>query len=89
MRQDLGVDLFDVAMLAGALSEGRRDVEHPLAPFCPMLSQGWALVRAWGVVLAKEVDAARDHLRNALWTTFEPKGMDILAPYVLRSGSLN
>jgi hypothetical protein len=39
-----------------------------------MLSQGWALLRAKGVRLAKEVDSARDHMRPALWTTFDKDG---------------
>ena len=85
MRGDLGIELFDVAMLAGALSGGSRDHGYPPAPFCPLLSQGWALLPAHGVVLAKEVAAARDHLRNALWTTFEPAGMEILVA-ALKSG---
>ena len=78
MREDLRADLFDVAMLSGILS-GRppNDGDRPV-PFCPMLSQGWSLLRVKDVRLQPEVDAARDHLRPALWTTFDREGMQIL-----------
>jgi hypothetical protein len=48
------------------------------APFCPMLSQGWNLLRAKQVLLPPVVEAARDHLRPALWTTFDRQGMTAL-----------
>jgi hypothetical protein len=78
MRGDLQVDLFDVAMLAGALS-GRAggDSSGPF-PFCPMLSQGWSLLRVKDVRLPEDVVGARDHLRAALWTTFDRDGMDLV-----------
>jgi hypothetical protein len=77
MRRDLDADLFDVAMLAGQLSGiGYRGPR--VAPFCPMLSQGWGLLRVMGVRLAPSVSEAADHVRPALWTTFEPAGMEIL-----------
>ena len=40
MREDLGVNLFDVAMLSGSLSTAQHTV-----PFVPMLSQGWNLLQ--------------------------------------------
>jgi hypothetical protein len=48
MRGDLEIVLFDVAMLAGELSGQQRD---RLYPFCPMLSQGWGLLRTRNVRL--------------------------------------
>jgi hypothetical protein len=84
MRGDLDADVFDVAMLAGELS--KRDAGSPIvAPLCPMLSQGWSLLRARGVTLPKELEAARDNLRGALWTTFEPEGAAAVGA-ALRSG---
>jgi hypothetical protein len=75
-----GTELFDVAMLAGALSG--RVVGGPTgdlpAPFCPMLSQGWGLLKARNVRLPEELVNARDHLRRALWTTFDPDGLSII-----------
>jgi hypothetical protein len=78
MRSDLQVDLFDVALLANVLS-GRR-IEGPgnVVPFCPMLSQGWQLLRVKEVSLSEQIERARSDLRQALWTTFGPRGMDLI-----------
>lgn len=81
MQADLRADPFDVSMLAGMLSDNfLRDlrVYERTVPFCPMLSQGWGLLRVKGVRLRPAVEKARDHLRPALWTTFGPAGMNIL-----------
>ncbi len=43
-----------------------------------MLSQGWGLLRLKDVRLPPAVDTARDHLRGALWTTFDAEGMEVL-----------
>lgn len=76
MRGDLGANLFDVALLADALS-GRRIVDpNDVVPFCPMLTQGWQLLRVKDVSLAEQVERARADMRQALWTTFGPRGMD-------------
>lgn len=80
MQGDLGVDLFDVALMAGVLS-GQR-VEGglgPVVPFCPMLTQGWQLLRVREVTLPEDVQKARDDLRPALWTTIGPRGMEYIA----------
>jgi hypothetical protein len=85
LRGDLSVDLFDVAMLAGApVGVGAEAV----FPFCPMLSQGWSLLRVKNVKLADAVEAARDHRQASLWTTFGPAGADGIAA-ALRSGALS
>ena len=77
MRGDLQADLFDVALLAGALSRGRREAAARVFPFCPMLSQGWGLLRVQEAELAESIGAMRDHLRVSLWLTLEKDGMDI------------
>jgi hypothetical protein len=76
MHDDLQIDLFDVAMLADALSS----TSHPprVVPFCPMLSQGWGLLRVKGVQLPPALAPLADLRRPALWTTFEPAGMDLI-----------
>jgi Caspase domain len=79
MANDLGADLFDVALLADRLT-GRR-IEDPIGsvvPFCPMLTQGWQLLRVREVSLSDDVQRARDNLRPALWTTFGPRGMEFI-----------
>ena len=73
MREDLGVDLFDVAMLSGSLSTAQHTV-----PFVPMLSQGWNLLRVKGAKISPQLAEARDHLQPALWTTFDQAGTSIV-----------
>jgi hypothetical protein len=80
MRRDLGVDLFDIALLADSLS-GRRiegSLNALVVPFCPMLTQGWQLLRVREVRLAEDVQRARESLRPGLWTTFGPNGMEFI-----------
>jgi hypothetical protein len=86
MHGDLQVDLFDVAMLADKLRDKIADEVHSF-PFCPMLSQGWNLLRVKDVRLPEDVVAARDHLRQALWTTFKPQGFELVS-HALRDGRL-
>lgn len=69
MRDDLGADLFDVAMLArNILGAGRE----PIVPFCPMLTQGWNFLRARAITLPQVLNDAQDDLTPGLWTTFKP-----------------
>lgn len=82
MRSDLRTDLFDVAMLAGDLRDS-----PPHVPFCPMLSQGWSLLRVKNARLPEGLGAAPDHLQTALWTTFDPTGIGIIESS-LREGRL-
>lgn len=79
MRGDLGVDLFDVALLADKLTGQRIEgLRNSVVPFCPMLTQGWQLLRVREVTLAENVRRARDSLRPGLWTTFGPPGMEFI-----------
>jgi hypothetical protein len=71
MEADLHCHLFDVAMLARTKLEGPSN-SFLIVPFCPMLSQGWNLLRARGVSLPSILDEAQDELETALWTTFKP-----------------
>jgi hypothetical protein len=80
MREDLGADLFDVALLAGQLNAQRIDgpLLSTIVPFCPMLTQGWQLLRVRDVTLSEDIQRARDNLQPALWTTFGPRGMEFV-----------
>jgi hypothetical protein len=73
MKRELAIDLFDVAMLADA-TDSSSDAR---APFCPMLSQGWTLLRVHNVQLGV-IRNARDHVLPSLWATFDSEGMDIV-----------
>jgi hypothetical protein len=87
MRGDLSTDLFDVAMLMGTLSGERAVDAMNVVPFCPMLSQGWSLLRVRDVRLPQGLGDLRDHLRPSLWSTFDAEGMG-LVERALREGAL-
>lgn len=75
MRDDLsGASIFDVAMLANQVQH--RNI--PLAPPCPMLTQGWNLLRAYDVKLPDVLVDASRFLSNALWTTFTGRGTRLI-----------
>lgn len=67
--------LFDVALLANKIPKPDR-LPQNVGPFCPMLTQGWAMLA--GQKLPPALKEARSHLVPALWTTFAPDGVEIL-----------
>lgn len=77
--------LFDVAMLAGRLPSRLNGRTLGIAPFCPMLTQGWALL-ADDESLPAPVRAARRHLVPGLWTTFTEEGFQVLWDAMTISG---
>jgi hypothetical protein len=89
VREDLNVDLFDLALLANVLSGKPVDGRGDVVPFCPMLTQGWQLLRVKGVSLPEQVERARDDMRDALWTTFGPRGMDLVFSAIQSVGFRN
>ena len=89
MWNDLGgVDLFDVLMLTGEMSGKPAGNTGGPYPFCPMLSQGWGLLRVRDVRLPERIVALREHLRVSLWTTFDSEGMQTVED-VLRAGQVS
>jgi hypothetical protein len=78
LLSDLRGEIYDIAMLAGVLENVKPSEQSNIAPFCPMLSQGWGLLRIGNIILPPVVAAARDYLEPALWTTFKPEGIDRL-----------
>jgi hypothetical protein len=87
LQEEYGTSFFDVALLSNALPQKRRpDGSLPeLVPLCPMLSQGWSLLRAKWVMLPERLEAAKLYLLPSLWTTFDPRGMDLIEPLFPRS----
>jgi hypothetical protein len=67
---------FDVALLVGKF-EPEVIGNGLIAPFCPMLTQGWSLLDETAPV-SPAVRAAARHLKPALWTTLTEKGVEIL-----------
>jgi hypothetical protein len=88
MSGDLNGNLFDVALLANELSGRRIESPSDVVPFCPMLTQGWQLLRVKNVSLLELVDKARYDMRDALWTTFGPRGMELIFS-AIQSGTRN
>jgi hypothetical protein len=86
MRVDLQADLFDVAMLAG-YAENQPAFANLTVPFCPMLTQGWNLLRAYDVALPDVLTAASRFLSNSLWSTFTRHGTPLLLD-AIKSGVL-
>lgn len=78
MRDDLQADLFDARLLAGEFSGYCGDDGFPVVPSVPMMRQGWEFLRVNDVTLNLALNEARKHLKESLWTTFDPEGMAIL-----------
>jgi hypothetical protein len=86
MRVDLAADLFDVAMLSGFGEHPPLD-GIPFVPFCPMLTQGWNLLRAYGVTLPDVLTEPSRFLCNSLWSTFTRRGTPLVLK-AIKSGAL-
>ena len=84
MEMDLQLHLFDVALLARKIAKPSTPT-YPIAPFCPMLTQGWNLLRARRVELPEVLDNAQDELvPGALWTTFKPERTNLIIDAIER-----
>jgi hypothetical protein len=76
MRPNLeDATVYDIALL---LRKAKASVYPNLLPFCPMLSQGWSLLRVLGGEIPSAVRDASRFRRASLWTTFKSAGADIL-----------
>lgn len=79
LSYDLGVALFDVAMLAGKLSQK----EHRLLPPGPMLTQGWAMLDAFEYTLPQGLEELRSHIDyGSLWTIYNQEGYNLLKTFI-------
>ena len=87
MFGDLGVSLFDVAMLDRKAVEPDWLATYGAVPFCPMLSQGWYYLRPRGMKLPSVLERAQDELIQSLWTTFNKNFMRVVNR-ALREGKL-
>ena len=86
MRDDLQADLFDVAMLSG-FAEAPPPPRIRRVPFCPLLTQGWNLLRAYDVTLPDVLQSASRFLSNSLWSTFASRATPLLLD-AIKSGAL-
>lgn len=70
--------LFDAKLLAEQILPEELGAVPPLvAPFCPMLTQGWSYLFE-NVPVHPIVRNAGDYLLPGLWTTFAPEGTALL-----------
>ena len=66
----------DLHVLAARRSRPADDWRR--VPFCPILTQTWSLLRPRGIEVPAVLTRASAYLRNALWTTFEPEGAQMI-----------
>lgn len=84
MTGDLGASLFDVAMLAGTLDGKELPKRPPVFGFAPLLSQGWAYLRARRIALPEGCGELHQTLTESLWTMFNPDGVKRLRETIFR-----
>jgi Caspase domain len=77
MARDLGAPLFDVALLSRRLDRLAVGAARtpPVLGSQPLLSQGWALLRAFEVKLPRAMAALEALRLPSLWTQFNPEGV--------------
>lgn len=86
MRHDLNICLFDIAMLAGLLSDPNADNSQNF-PFLPMLSQSWSLMAAYQVVLPPPLENIVRHVStDSLWTLFDAEGVELISRVIQEGG---
>lgn len=70
------------------MADGRKVAAWDgIVPFCPVLRQGWELLRVKNVALEEPLTAARPFLTGSLFTTFTSQGAEVLADAV-RNGAI-
>lgn len=87
MTREEGVPiLFDVALLANRMEWMALTLSPPMiAPFCPLLTQGWPYLASAEYVVP-EIRQLASHLVPGLWTTFTLNGVYILRDLMTRVG---
>jgi len=78
LRRDFGLTLFDLALLSRALINKPIAPNDGIVPFVPLLSQGWALLRAHRVQLHPTLAGIESTLRASLWSLFDLAGVEKL-----------
>ena len=78
LLDDLQIRLFDIALLAGTLDGQSASKAEKVFPAMPMLSQGWALLNAHGVILPPMLNSLPRFLESSLWTLFAAPAVDLL-----------
>lgn len=75
---DLGLRLFDIALLTRMLDSQTVGAVGGVFPFLPLLSQGWALLAAHQVAFTPALVGIERHLVPSLWTLYDLAGVDMI-----------
>ena len=78
LRDDLGVSLFDVELLARELVGKQLTAADRIVPFVPLLSQGWPLLNAHRITLHPALNGIQRTMRDSLWSLFDENGVEKL-----------
>lgn len=79
LQGDLGATFFDLMLLSRQLIDRAIAPDDRIVPFTPLLSQGWALLRANRVKLHPRLEGIERTVRESLWSLYDDKGLDLLA----------
>lgn len=80
LREQLGVGLFDLALLGRNLVNETDAVD--VLPSAPLLAQGWAFVAALGGPRAERLAALRQHVNSSVWSHYRPEGTVLLKEWL-------
>lgn len=75
MRGDLSITLFDLELLGRNLRGRRVGPKDTILPMFPLLSQGWALLKANRFELHPALNEIEGAMRESLWTLFDRAGV--------------
>ncbi|MGE0684973.1 MAG: hypothetical protein AB7P69_29185 [Candidatus Binatia bacterium] len=78
LHSDVGVTFFDLALLSRALLDKTIGLKDDIVPFVPLLSQGWALLKAHRVKLHPALVGIESSMQESLWSLFDLAGMEKL-----------
>ena len=78
LREDLGIALFDVELLARNLIDRQLGTNDGVVPFLPLLGQGWALLGAHRVRLPDRLRGIQTSVRDSLWSLYDQRGCELL-----------
>jgi len=78
LRGDIGATFFDLELLGRKLIDKAIGLKDAVVPFVPLLSQGWALLKAHRARLHAKLDGIEGTLRDSLWSLFDAAGWEKL-----------
>jgi hypothetical protein len=83
MQSDLGMCLFDIALMAGRFNGQQIGSVDDVRPTLPMLAQTWPLLPAYDATLpAPLADLPRHVMSDSLWTVYDDEGTELISPFI-------